>query len=232
MSSVATIRIPASAFVLDDALSRTPALEVRPLQSVQLDRGSLEPLLWIRGADGPTVESWLRDDPSISALSRLFLLSETSPGETASARGGVYRARLSPAVDAVMRVFADNRVCVRRVHGQDGSWTLRVLSEDRGALGSVVDAWQRAGLSHTIERHVDCASLPRSTRFGLTDSQYHTLVTAYKSGYYDIPRETDITSLAERFGISHQATSQRLRRSHRTLVRQTLIDRATPELPF
>jgi hypothetical protein len=59
-------------------------------------------------------------------------------------------------------------------------------------------------------------------RFGLTESQCLTLVTALGRGYYDIPRTVDVGGLAEEFGVARQAVSERLRRGHRTMSKDGL----------
>lgn len=222
MSSVATLRVPASVFVLDEVLSRNSALEVWPLRSIQVDRGTMAPLLWFHGVDSTSVDSWLREDSSVSDPSCFF----------SSKNKSVYRVHLNPATDEFMRVFVDDQLSVIGAHGQDGEWVLRVLTEDRDALATLVDVWRRAGLTHTIDCVVGCEDISCPTRFGLTDAQYHTLVTAFNEGYYSVPRTTNINALANRFGISHQATSQRLRRGHERLIQNTLFECSTMELPF
>jgi predicted DNA binding protein len=60
------------------------------------------------------------------------------------------------------------------------------------------------------------------SRVGLTDCQQMALQVAAERGYYTVPRETTADELAEEFGISHQALSERLRRAHGNLVHQIL----------
>jgi hypothetical protein len=47
----------------------------------------------------------------------------------------------------------------------------------------------------------------------LTDPQREVLTAAVNGGYFAVPRETDLVSIAEKFGISDQAASERLRRA-------------------
>ncbi|MGB9954814.1 helix-turn-helix domain-containing protein (plasmid) [Haloferax prahovense] len=72
----------------------------------------------------------------------------------------------------------------------------------------------------------------RPTRFGLTDRQHHTLVTAFRQGYYSVPRDSDIRELSNTLGVTHQATSQRLRRGHERLIRRALVEQPSPSLPY
>lgn len=60
-------------------------------------------------------------------------------------------------------------------------------------------------------------------------------MTALDRGYYDIPRTIDVGGLAEEFGVSRQAVSERLRRGHRTIIKNGLswgrkdAERVTPD---
>lgn len=222
MSTIATLRVPAAEFVLDEVLSRHETTEARLLRSVQLDRARISPSLWIQSDDFGSVESSLAADPTVVNTS-CFLSTPDGNG---------YRVGLNPASDSVMRLFADSRLSVVAAYGSDGAWVFRVLAESRDALRVLTNRWQRTDLPHTVERVVNCDTVSNPTRFGLTDSQYQTLVTAFREGYYSVPRESNITAVANILGITHQATSQRLRRGHEQLVRKTLVERPSPGFPF
>jgi predicted DNA binding protein len=59
--------------------------------------------------------------------------------------------------------------------------------------------------------------------YGLTASQRLALVRAVEEGYYSIPRQVSTKDLADEFGISDQAVTERLRRGIATLVTNTLL---------
>jgi hypothetical protein len=48
---------------------------------------------------------------------------------------------------------------------------------------------------------------------------------AYEQGYFEVPRSVTVTELADHFGISDNAFSQRLRRGLSALVFETMIRR-------
>ncbi|WP_049918702.1 helix-turn-helix domain-containing protein [Haloferax larsenii] len=222
MSTVATLRVPASTFILDDALARHPSIEARLLRSVQVDSASTTPSIWVRGNDATLVEPALRSDPSVSAHSKVF----------SSKQGGVYRTGFEALSDPILRLFADTRLTVVDSYAQGSEWVFRVLAEKRESLRALTETWEQNGLTHTVERISDCTEAADPSRFGLTEAQHRTLVTAFREGYYEVPRDSDITGVANILGISHQATSQRLRRGHERLVQNALVQRLTPEFPF
>ena len=60
----------------------------------------------------------------------------------------------------------------------------------------------------------------------LTEKQREVVIAGLRSGYYEIPRETRPSELAEEFGISAQVLSKRFRRAHRALAENEVT--ATP----
>ena len=56
----------------------------------------------------------------------------------------------------------------------------------------------------------------------LTDKQRRTLELALREGYYERPRESNLTDLAEQLDLSKSAVSQRLRTAERKLIKATL----------
>ncbi|MDZ7701401.1 MAG: helix-turn-helix domain-containing protein [Halobacteriales archaeon] len=59
--------------------------------------------------------------------------------------------------------------------------------------------------------------------YGLTQPQRSMLIKAVENGYYALPRGTTTEELAEAFGISDQAVTERLRRGISNLVMNTLL---------
>lgn len=52
---------------------------------------------------------------------------------------------------------------------------------------------------------------------------YTALASAVRGGYYDIPRRMSTQDLADEFGISDQAVTERFRRGIASLVAHTLL---------
>jgi len=63
---------------------------------------------------------------------------------------------------------------------------------------------------------------PEGIESNLTETQRDTLLTALQAGYFDVPRRINLQDLAEQFGISDTALSQRLRRGLTELLTSTL----------
>ncbi|AXR77968.1 helix-turn-helix domain-containing protein [Natrarchaeobaculum sulfurireducens] len=56
----------------------------------------------------------------------------------------------------------------------------------------------------------------------LTAKQWQALELAYQRGYYETPRETDLSTLAAELDISKSAVSQRLRGAEATLIESVM----------
>jgi predicted DNA binding protein len=58
----------------------------------------------------------------------------------------------------------------------------------------------------------------------LTERQREVLFEAVDRGYYDVPRETTLTEVADRVGIAKSTCSEVLQRVERTIVREFVDD--------
>lgn len=65
----------------------------------------------------------------------------------------------------------------------------------------------------------------------LTDAQLETLEYALSHGYYDVPRGTNVTEIADEFGVSDTAASQRMRRGLKKLLTAVFDDMQGHESP-
>ena len=70
----------------------------------------------------------------------------------------------------------------------------------------------------TIGEPLDSGRLTATVLSKLSDEQLQTLETAYEMGYFDVPRRTSATDVADRIGVSQSSFSERLRRAERNLV--------------
>lgn len=61
------------------------------------------------------------------------------------------------------------------------------------------------------------------SRFGVTEAQQEALLQALKTGYFGIPRQTKLETIAEELDISTSALSTRLRRGQQNLIRYTIV---------
>ncbi|MFC3958455.1 helix-turn-helix domain-containing protein [Halovivax cerinus] len=213
MGTTAELVIPAHEFALARSLDRLPSLQVRIEPIVASDAASTMPHVQFRGEpdalDG--LDTQLADDPTVDSANRLANSEDEHR----------YRIRWADSVVETVEHLTDREATILDARGSGAQWRLRVLVPERDALSETYDAATDAGITIDVAR-VHELELTERSRYGLTDAQYETLVTALASGYYEIPRDVDMEGLAKELEISHQALSERLRRAHRRLVTEAL----------
>lgn len=96
----------------------------------------------------------------------------------------------------------------------------------REALSAWYDYIKTQGYSFHLERlysETPAASLGGTpSRFNMTEAQAEALYRAFEAGYFDVPRKTDLATIAAEMGISTSALSKRLRRGQRHLINNTI----------
>ena len=71
MPTIAVSHIPIDEFALRKSLRAVPDLIVETQRVAEKGDGIVMPLLWVRGADGETVQAAFADDPSVRSADRI-----------------------------------------------------------------------------------------------------------------------------------------------------------------
>jgi hypothetical protein len=170
-------------------------------------------LFWLEAPAFDAVEPAFGEDRTVDDWSLLTELPDRRLYRVELADPG-YRASLYP-------VMVEESGVNRRVVADADGWHLRVEFPTVEAFERFRDACREQGVDIRIDRFLtDSAGGDRE--FGLTSAQRETLVAAVETGYLDIPREADLTDLADELGISPNAASERFRRAVRTLTRSAI----------
>ncbi len=103
---------------------------------------------------------------------------------------------------------------------------IRARVPTREALFAYRDVCREKGIPFRIQRIFE-ESAAAGDRYGVTDRQWEALTVALEEGYFDVPRETTLSAVAEKLDISAQALSARLRRGQANLLRNT-VGESTP----
>ncbi|MFC6961113.1 helix-turn-helix domain-containing protein [Halocatena marina] len=125
-------------------------------------------------------------------------------------------------VRLVLQILTNTSATVLDVSGDNEYWTLRIMYPYRDELSETSEFCDQYELSFEVERVRELSS-ETAGRYGLTDEQFDALTVACEEGYFDVPRKADLGDLANEIGISHQALSERLRRGHEVLIKETLL---------
>lgn len=211
MSIIAEIELPAKEFALRTALERVPKAEFDVVRVAAHDADHVMPYLWVSADDLEELDAALREDNSIDELALIEDLDDER----------LYRMHWVDQIHVVIHVLVEEEATILNLHGKDDRWRLRILFPDRDSLSATYDFCQDTGLSVDV-RNIYEISDTRHGLYGLTEEQHETLMMALEAGYYDVPRDSTADDLAGDLSISHQAVSERLRRGHRSLVKNAL----------
>ncbi len=211
MSTIAEIELPAKEFALRTALERVSNAEFDVVRVAAHDSDHAMPYLWVSADDLEMLDSVLQEDKSVEELTLIEDLGDER----------LYRMHWVDQIHVVIHILVEQQATILNLHGKDDRWRLRILFPNRDSLSATYDFCQETGLSIDV-RNIYEISDTRHGLYGLTEEQHETLMMALESGYYDVPRGSTADDLAGNLSISHQAVSERLRRGHRSLVKNAL----------
>jgi hypothetical protein len=184
----------------------------------QFDTGetvALQAHLWVHGTTDESFESGLAEDPTVARFDRVL--------STADRR--LYRVELERETAMVelyhSLVDTGSTIVDARTDTATRGWRVEFLLTDGDAFHDVRGEFRRHDVPVEVEG-VTGSFDDETGFFDLTRTQYQTLVTAMENGYFDVPRSVSLDDVSEELGVSHQATSERMRRALRDLVRSTL----------
>ena len=216
MATICNMSIPARKFGLAATFESAPDARIT-CEPVADSTGSL-PLIRVRAPDRRALEDALTNDASISEWMCL----------TSGESGWLYRIKWTRKGLLVRRMLTGEGATILSANASGSEWTLRVLYPTRDACSRSHTFCEEHNIDVTIYsiRDVDGEEV---TYHGLTDAQHTALVQAYEMGYFGVPRDVDLETVAETLNISHQALSERLRRAHETMIESTLTQHDSPQ---
>ncbi len=107
--------------------------------------------------------------------------------------------------------------------GTATTWEFEVRFHSHEALGEFQEYCTNAHIRLEVGRIYNPVRPGTGMWYGVTRPQRETLMRAVQGGYYSIPRQMSTQDLADEFGISDQAVTERLRRAIVTLTTNTLM---------
>jgi predicted DNA binding protein len=224
---IAEFTMDPEAFPLGRVFAESPGVRLE-LDRVVPNDDTVMPYFWVHRT---------AKDRSLAAIERVFAdlveLREVRLMDDLGHRG-LFRAEWDPAYLGIMRAVSETGVTVLSASGSRERWTFEIRTDGADQLSAFDRFCRDNSVDVTLARLSQLSSALRTggddgdgdgdvTIGGLTAPQREALVLAYREGYYDDTRTTDLNALADQLGISRQALSARLRRGYRTLVRGTLL---------
>jgi predicted DNA binding protein len=215
MSIVAAFRLSENPLVRMPSVQVAPGMKLRREWSIMDSNSDPVMFTWARGGDFDAFEAALPDDPTIleheliddEGDQRLYRVVinravSTNPGEIDRKTGA---SRLS------IETSAEGAVLEVRLPGRETLQEYVRLLRNEGFTVELLPAHP--------------ASKPTGG-LGLSEKQANALQMANEKGYFEVPRETDLATLADELTVSEQALSERIRRGL-----SAVLDETVGELP-
>lgn len=134
----------------------------------------------------------------------------------------VYRAIVADGAITVSSILSALAVRVLAIESAGESWWLRVQLPDRNTLVDFRELCLERGVDFSVRKLVEPDGEGVDSRVGLRDHERETLLAAFASGYFDVPRAVSQKELADQLDISPSAISQRLRTAVGRLLEETI----------
>ena len=221
MAVIAQIRIPSDSFVVGRIFNDLSdmVLEFKPVIPLQQNSGTRKPLVWISGSDPETVEAALLDTDYIVDVDRFATEDERA----------LFEIEWADDIDGVIGPIADTGARILKAIGTAEEWEFHLLFDSHESLSAFNVAATGNEIPVTLEKvhnsrienvEPDDPSFDDAFR----ESHRETLLVAYRNGYYESPRQVNLSELAKHEDVSDSALSKRLRRATASLIERTLLN--------
>lgn len=211
MSYVAEFTIPPTEFPFGKTLVRMPDIEITVDQIIPTDESAL-PFFWVSGCEPDEFMQHAEDE---SEVVETQLLEEVE-------HLALFRAEWRPNADLISGLKELDVTIVEAV-GTAEHWRFEIRTQDRETFTAFRETFEEQDISISLERLYSLDELIDGDHRRLSPKQRETLLTAHRNGYFEKPRRVTQDELAEQFGISRRAVSDRLRRGIDNLVSSTLL---------
>ena len=208
---VAEFTISSDVFVLGQVLRNHEDVRVDLTQFVPLG-DALVPYFWAETDDVRAFEESVRSDDRVASLTRL--------------NGGhgrhLYSIEWATDIDGFIAAVTEHDLIVEAATGNHECWEFRVRGSGRDTLSSFQQTLRESDIPIQVERIWNPGD-SRAEAYGVTAKQREALALAAAEGYFAVPRETNLTDLAEELDITRQSLSRRMARGQGTLLNNTLL---------
>lgn len=211
MSVIVEMSLPAEAFELGRILAVEDETSIVLETMVPLGERSVP---FFRLHDGhDSFEETVRAHPAVEDIQ----VVNTHDGET------LYALDWQIAEDTFFEGIVAMDAHLLEATGSPRTWAFELRLPSHETLSEFQAYCTEAAIPIDITRIYNPTKPEAGPWYGLTASQRETITRAVEAGYYSIPRGTSTQVLANEFGISDQAVTERLRRAIVSLVSNTLL---------
>jgi len=216
MSVIAELNVSADEFELGRILEMESG-ELIELETMVPVGEKAVPFFLVHEQIHDTFEDEVRKHPSVTRVQEI----SRHNGER------LYKLDWDTSSDHFFTAIAETSAQMISAKGGAVEWQFELRFPSHDHLSRFHDLCENGRIDFEVERIYNPTKPTIGPWYGLSQQQRETLMRAVVGGYYSIPRRLSTQDLAEEFGISDQAVTERLRRAIVTLTENTLL--AMPE---
>jgi predicted DNA binding protein len=209
---IAEFRVRHPDFPMMDTVSSSSDFEIRSQFQPGTSTAYPEKYFVIEATDFDAVEAAADADPSVRDVE---LIDGGDHQRT-------YRTRFSEDTLLLSPKLVDRGVQIDGIDRIGDRWRFRIFARDRDTMMAALDEARETCRTFSLDRLYTSIDTDGPESVELTAKQHATLELAYREGYFDVPRDIDLTTLAAQLDVSDSAVSARLRQAVRTLVGQAV----------
>lgn len=212
MSVIAHLRIPADSFELGRIVQLEGESNIELNAMVPLGEQAV-PLFSIYNDGEKSFQDRVQQHPSVEHLQ----VVSSHENET------IFALDWNVERDIFFQGILEAGAHVLSAKGSIGQWEFELRFPDHNALSDFKEYCEGGHIPLEVGRIYNPTRPDSGQWYGLSNAQRDTLIQAVRGGYYSIPRQMSTQELADEFGISDQAVTERLRRAIIVLTQNTLM---------
>lgn len=211
MSVIVEFRVSSEDFELGRILSVKGDSTVELETLVPLGDATV-PLFWVHNASRDSFVEGVQQHPTVE---------EATPVDEFDDRT-LFTLEWDTNQDALISALQANEGQILNAVGTPSTWKFEVRFSTHESLSVFSTDCEANEIGLEVTRVYNPSEPDVQPWYGLTEPQFEALTLAIGMGYYDIPRGCTTKELADEFGISDQAVTERLRRAIVALVGYTI----------
>ncbi len=213
MSVIAHLRVPADAFELGQILDVSGGRSIVLENLVPLGEQAV-PFFTIHGTEeSQAFREAVQRHPTVADIQAVSSHKDRT----------LFALDWDVSQDRLFTGIEETRAHLLGATGGPDTWEFELRFRSHESLSDFKEYCSEANISLEVGRIYNPTRPESGPFYGLTQRQRDTLVRAVQGGYYSLPREISTQDLADEFGISDQAVTERLRRAIVALVDNSLV---------
>lgn len=211
MSVIVEFRVASSDFELGRILSVQGSSYVELERLVPIGDAAVL-LIWIHNSTRDSILGAIEDHQAVNKITEMDVFEDRT----------LIRLDWDLAQDRLLEGIKDREAQILGAVGQPDTWRFELRFPDHNSLNGFSTFCDDSNIHLEVDRIYNPTSPDAGPWYGLTEAQHEAITLAVEMGYYNIPRGCTTKELADEFGISDQAVTERLRRAIVALVTNTL----------